>query len=75
MASGKKLGLGRMPQKPYRLMLTGTVGRITATSEVNGDEMKGSFEGTLFSDSTENTALAHFTGQVVDNRITFHSTP
>jgi hypothetical protein len=52
----------------------GTLTTIESTSDVIGDEMTATFQGKV-TDSTGKTMLAQFTGTVVDNRITFHSTP
>jgi hypothetical protein len=52
----------------------GTLATIRSTSELIGDEMTASFLG-IVTDSTGKTVLAQFTGTVVDDRITFQSTP
>jgi hypothetical protein len=44
------------------------------TSELIGNEMKASFQGKN-TDSTGKTVLAQFSGTVMDERITFQSTP
>jgi hypothetical protein len=44
------------------------------TSELIGNEMKASFQGNTI-DSTGRTVLAQFSGTVMDERITFQSTP
>ena len=51
-----------------------TLGIITATTVLTGDTMMGTFQGTA-TDSTGTQVSARFTGSVIDNRITSHSTP
>ena len=53
----------------------GTLTTIEAiTSELIGNEMKASFQGKT-TDATVRTVLAQFSGTVMDERITFQSTP
>jgi hypothetical protein len=70
----KRMGPRTYFTKIVNVNSDGTLGTVTATSQLNGDVMTGSFQGKV-TDSTGNTVLAQFSGEVTDNRITFDSTP
>jgi hypothetical protein len=61
--------------KIVQVNLNGTLTTIESmTSELIGNEMKASFQGKT-TDSTGRTVLGRFSGIVMDERITFQSTP
>jgi hypothetical protein len=70
----RKLGPRMYATKIVQLNDGGTRVTIEATGELIGDKMTASFQGKV-TDSTGKTVLAQFTGTVVDDRITFQSTP
>jgi hypothetical protein len=70
----KKMGPRTYVTKIVQVNADGTLATIRSTSELIGDEMTASFLG-IVTDSTGKTVLAQFTGTVVDDRITFQSTP
>jgi len=70
----KKMGPRTYVTKIVQVNADGTLATIRSTSELIGDKMTASFLG-IVTDSTGKTVLAQFTGTVVDDRITFQSTP
>jgi hypothetical protein len=71
----RKLGPMTYATKIVQVNKDGTLTTIEAiTSELIGNEMKASFQGKT-TDATGRTVLAQFSGTVMDERITFQSTP
>lgn len=70
----KKVGPRTYVTKIVQVNADGTLATIRSTSELIGDKMTAPFLG-IVTDSTGKTVLAQFTGTVVDDRITFGSTP
>jgi hypothetical protein len=71
----RKLGPMTYATKIVQVNLNGTLTTIESiTNELIGNEMKASFQGKT-TDSTGRTMLAQFSGSVIDERITFQSTP
>jgi hypothetical protein len=70
----KKTGPATYFTKIVQVNADTTLGIITATTVLTGDTMTGTFQGTT-TDSTGTQVSARFTGSVMDNRITSHSTP
>jgi hypothetical protein len=70
----KKVGPRTYVTKIVQVNADGTLATIRSTGELIGDKITGSFLG-IVTDSTGKTVLAQFTGTVVDDRITFQSTP
>jgi hypothetical protein len=71
----RKLGPMTYATKIVQVNLNGTLTTIESmTSELIGNEMKASFQGKT-TDSTGRTVLGRFSGIVMDERITFQSTP
>jgi hypothetical protein len=71
----RKLGPMTYATKIVQVNQDGTLTTVESiTSELIGNEMKASFQGKT-TDSTGRTMLAQFSGTVMDDRITFQSTP
>jgi hypothetical protein len=71
----RKLGPMTYASKIVQVNKDGTLSTVESiSSELIGNEAKASFHGKM-TDSTGRTVLAQFSGTVVDERITFQSTP